>query len=424
MAKQKSFGAEPAKKKKKSKTEEGGIRELTTINFAAQYRPKTVEDYVGQDHILKTFAGWIKSGVFPQTILISGNTGSGKTTFGRMLGQYLNCDTLNACGTCASCKLALTGVDKHPDIMEYDMADKGKVDKIDGLIQSSTLSPRFRRRVFLLDESHAMSSAAETKLLKATEEPPEKTVWVFLTTDPQKMKNTIVGRCTRLNIQPIAQDIIADRLRVISKETKIWPKDKDEQKQAKEALNLMAEYAGGQMRGAIGMFQNVWGMVKGGEAFTKDVVNEVAAADPDIDLEAKGVQLIAAYLSMDVTSVIQFIREANNPRGLLNKMRWTLHGMLGHQAGTNKWQSAGLKMILNLTRKEKIDINPVAVIYLQRCLADCEVGFNSTSVPEDIQLESRICGLMCDIYRNEIQLDLGEKSEDKPKKKKKKKSKE
>lgn len=174
------------------------------------------------------------------------------------------------------------------------------------------------------------------------------------------------------------------------------------------------------------MLQNIWGMVKGGETFNKDLVNEVAAADPDIDLESKGVQLIAAYLDMDVTSVIQFIREANNPRGLMNKMRWTLHQMLGQQAGTNKWQSAGLKMIMNLCRKEKIEINPVSIIYLQRKLADLEGLFNSTSVPEEIQLESGICSLMCDIYRNDINVDLGlkgssdDEEEEKPKKKKKK----
>lgn len=426
MAKGKTFAtAESKKAKKVSKSSKGtGVRELKTLNFAAEYRPRKVEDYVGQDHILKTFAGWIKEGTFPSTILITGNTGSGKTTFARMIGQYINCETLDACGECSSCRAALSG--HNADIMEYDMGDvHGKVEGSANIISSAVLSPRYRRRVFILDESHLMSAAAESKFLKITEEPPQRTVWIFVTTDPQKMKDTMIGRMTRLNIQPIDPSIISDRLRLIAKEIKIWPKDKDDQKKAKEALNLIAEYAGGQMRGAIGMLQTVWGMVKGGEEFSKNVVNEVAAADPEIDLESKAVEVIAAYLDMDVTAVIGFMREANNPRGLLNKMRWTLHYTLGEQAGTNKFKTAGLKMLLNLCRQEKIQLNPVALIYLQRKLADLEGLFNSTSVPETIQMESGICSLMCDIYRNEISMELGNKSDDeedeKPKKKKKKK---
>lgn len=420
MAK-KSFNTDD-KKVKKAKKSGGEARELVTINFASSYRPRLVDDYVGQDHVLKMFAGWVKSGKFPATILISGNTGSGKTTFARIIGKYVNCRTLDACGTCPSCVQYEAG--RHPDIMEYDMGgDHGKVEGSGNIVSSANLSPMFNRRVFILDESHLMSSAAESKFLKITEEPPAKTIWIFVTTNPEKMKATMIGRMTKINIQPIASSIISGRLQEIAKQEGILPKDKDERKKAVAACDVIAEYAGGQMRGAIGMLQSIYGSVCAGEAFDKSLVNTIASADPEIDLEAKGVQLIAAFLAMDLLGVVQFLREANNPRGLLSKTRWTLHGILGHLTNTNKWQTAGLKMFLNLSRAEKLDINPVSIVYLQKCLADCETAFNSTSVPEAIQLESSITALMCDIYRNEVQIDLGnvpeDDEDDKPRKKKK-----
>lgn len=411
----KSFGIEPEKKKKKKKVSE--VRDLSTLNWGEQYRPHKIEDYLGQDLTVKTVLGWVKSGKFPATFMIAGNTGSGKTTMAFILGQYLNCATLDACGTCPSCVAAASG--HHPDILDFDMGgDSGKVKGASGIISSANLSPRFRRRVFILDECHLMSNEAESKFLKITEKPPEKTVWIFVTTDIEKMKSTLRNRANILHVRPIESSIIAKRLMEIAKIEGMLGKDKDG---AKEACMQLAEYSSGQMRMGISLLQQTYGAVMSGSIFNKELINDIASNNPEIDLESKAVQFVAAYLAMDLIGVVQFIREAGNSRGLLAKTRWLLHGIIGDLADTNKWQSAGLKMFLKMAKAQNIETNPVALIYLQRRLADVEAAFNSTSVPEEIQLESSICALMCDLYRKEINIDLGNDQSDSDKKAKKKK---
>lgn len=419
--KSRSFGAEKSSKKQSSDS-----TELRTVNFAAQFRPQRIEDYVGQDHIVKIMKGWQKSKIVPSTILITGHLGSGKTTFARLVAKYINCDSFSACGKCRSCQMmdSMQRGGIHPDVHEHDMGgDAGKVEGSAKIVDSAPLAPMFKRRIIILDEAHLMSSAAESKFLKITEEPPQHVVFVFVTTNPEKMKNTMVSRMTQLPIRPIPTDVIHARLVEISEQLDILPKKDKLREKAEAALHQVAEYAGGQMRGAIGMLQTVYSSVVGGETFDKKLVAELAAADPEIEMEAKSVQVIGAYLSMDLIGVIQFLREANNPRAIVAKARWVIHGALGHYAETNKWQSAGLKMFLNMLRQEKIKPNLVSLVYLQKALADAEVAFNSTSVPADIMLESVITELMANIYSGKLTVDLGEEEEDEPKEKKSKKKK-
>lgn len=418
------IGDDSPKKSKSSKSTD--VVELKTVNFAAKYRPRKIEDYVGQDHIVKVFRGWQKSGVIPATLMVTGHYGSGKTTFARLLAKYINCDTFSACGKCRSCQMADRGKDAHPDIMSYDMGgEHGKVDGSQKIIDSIQLSPMFKRRVFIFDEAHLMSPQAESKFLVTTEEPPEHVVIIFVTTNPEKMKPMLVSRATGMPIQPIKVDVIHKRLTEIADEEGILPKKDKSRERAEAALHQVAEYAGGQMRGAIGMVQTIYSSVIGGEKFDKELVNELASADPEIEMEGKAVQMIGAYLDMDLIACIQFMREANNPRALVTKARWVIHSVIGHMAETNKWQTAGLKMFLAMAKQNKIDVNPIRLIYLQRALAEAEVAFNSTSIPADIMMESLVTTLMADLYSGKMSVDVvpfdseADKSEKKKKKKKK-----
>ena len=422
--------AKEEKKKKKNRSFGDSAKgsdstELQTVNFAAQFRPQKIEDYVGQDHIVKIMKGWQKSKIVPSTILITGHLGSGKTTFARLVAKYINCDTFTACGKCRSCLMmdSMQRGGAHPDVHEHDMGGyAGKVEGSAKIVDSAPLAPMFKLRIMILDEAHLMSGAAESKFLKITEEPPAHVVFIFVTTNPEKMKNTMISRMTQLPIRPIPTDVIHGRLMEIADQLKILPKKDKARDRAEAALHQIAEYAGGQMRGAIGMLQTVYSSVVGGESFDKKLVAELAAADPEIEMEAKAVQVLGAYLSMDLIGVIQFLREANNPRAIVAKARWVIHGVLGHYAETNKWQSAGLKMFMNMIKKDKIKVNLVSLVYLQKALADAEVAFNSTSVPADIMLEAQVTELMANIYSGKLAVELGsdDEEEEKPKKKKKK----
>lgn len=394
-------GTKTAKAGKGSKEpKRSKVADLVTVNLAAHYRPSQIEDYVGQDSIIKTFRGWQKTGRVPASILIHGNLGSGKTTLARLIARYVNCETFSACGECPSCKMGING---HPDILQYDMGgDAGKVDGSRAMVDSAHLSPMFNRRVFILDESHLMSSQAESALLVALEEPPEGTMWIMCTTNPEKMKPTMLSRCTTLAIQPIEPEIIYERLVEISKREGIYPKGKAERKDADKALKLLSTYSEGQMRKAIGLLQNLSDMIAGGEEFSASTVTSALSSNPEVLLGEKAVQMVAAFVEMDLLSAIQFLREAGDARGILHKSRWLLTNLIGHFAGTNKFQTAELKMFLNLAKKEKLKYTLPPLIYLQRALAQVEVTINSTSVPADVVLESEICSLMCEIYEGKV----------------------
>lgn len=390
------------KKKKKKSSEK---LELSTINFAEKYRPKSIEDFIGQEHIHKQYKGWLKTKTFPSVIMISGHLGSGKTTFAGIIGKTINCDTLDACGECSSCKAFDSGM--HPDIHTYDMgSDHGKVDGAQKIIESSSLSALYNRRVFILDEMHLMSSQAESKFLIPFEKPAPHTVWIVVSTDPQKIKPTILSRCVKLPVNPIDPEVIADRLQVLAKKEKILPKDKKELKAARAAIETIAEYSGGQMRGAIGLFQTVYSSVLGGEEFNKELVLNMAASDPDVNLGDMAVNLAFSFLKMDLIDTIKFIRSSGDIRGLLHKTRWLLHYVLGNVAGTNKFQTTELRKFMELGKKEKLKTNPLSIIYLQKALCDIELAINSSSIPADVMFENTITHLMAEIYSGKLTVDL------------------
>lgn len=140
-------------------------REIELKSLAVKHRPRVFEDLVGQDHIITQLQGMLKAQRFPSTLLITGQTGTGKTTISRMIASYINClkpdsKTYAPCGECISCKYG----DAHPDFMELNLADARGIEDIRGLIASSRNMPSFgKNRIFLLDECFP----ASTKVLLA-----------------------------------------------------------------------------------------------------------------------------------------------------------------------------------------------------------------------------------------------------------------
>jgi len=146
-----------AKKDSTSKKSKEAKRGLSTTSLAVKYRPRTLDDLVGQAPVATQVRGMVKSGRFPSTIGLFGESGAGKTTIGRMIARYINClspdkTTGLPCGECASCKYG----DSHPDLHEINMADSRGIDDVRQMIQSSRAMPSLgNKRIFLLDEVHA-----------------------------------------------------------------------------------------------------------------------------------------------------------------------------------------------------------------------------------------------------------------------------
>lgn len=123
---------------------------IVSDSLAVKYRPTKLEEVIGNTQAKAIIQGMLNNHRFPKSLLIHGSHGKGKTTLARLIARYLNCETQNACGTCSSCVLGLN----NPDVIELNMADTRKIDDVRGLIEKSKFSPRFKHRVFILDELH------------------------------------------------------------------------------------------------------------------------------------------------------------------------------------------------------------------------------------------------------------------------------
>lgn len=179
------------------------------------YRPTLFSEVWGQRSTLRVLTGFIEKDRVPGTLLLSGPRGVGKTTIARILARRLNClkpEGIDPCGTCKSCK-----AENHPDILELNAASDRGIDMVRGLEQVSMLAPQYKRRVIILDEAHAITSSAGQALLKALEEVPPTACFLIVTTDPDKLPDTVLSRCSKLAFSPVAAPVIIKSILGIAK---------------------------------------------------------------------------------------------------------------------------------------------------------------------------------------------------------------
>lgn len=169
-------------------------------SLAVKDRPKKLSDLVGNNQTKSVLQGMFARRQLVKTYLLAGPAGSGKTTVGRLLGMIINCqnfDGKDPCLKCKSCRLALK--DAHPDIMELNAGgEQGNVSELRSILQIATLAPVFNYKVFLCDEIQGMGWKARQEVLKPLEEPPPNTVWMLITTRPEKLSDALYSRGLKL----------------------------------------------------------------------------------------------------------------------------------------------------------------------------------------------------------------------------------
>ena len=184
-----------------------------------RYRPRRFSELKGQDHVVMALRDAVASGREGQAYLFSGPRGTGKTTSARILAKVLNCDNVidgEPCCECESCLAVERGTSY--DVHELDAASNNGVDAIRDLVEKSALGTPGRHKVYILDEVHMLSKAAEAALLKTLEEPPPHVVFVLATTDPQKMSDTIRSRTQHLQFHLLPSDTLAEHVRWVAGE--------------------------------------------------------------------------------------------------------------------------------------------------------------------------------------------------------------
>lgn len=188
-----------------------------------RFRPKTFDDVIGQDHIVRTLTNQIKAGKIRHAYLFTGTRGTGKTSCAKIFSRAVNCLTPvngSPCGKCEVCRKLQE--DNGVDIIEIDAASNNSVDEIRTLKENVMYRPTIGRyKVYIVDEVHMLSASAFNALLKTLEEPPEHVVFILATTEVQKIPQTILSRCVRFDFRLIDVDVLVDLLKKIFNELNV-----------------------------------------------------------------------------------------------------------------------------------------------------------------------------------------------------------
>jgi DNA polymerase-3 subunit gamma/tau len=264
---------------------------------ARKWRPQTFAEVVGQEHVARTLQNALRQGRVAHAYLFTGTRGVGKTTTARLLAKALNCEQgllSEPCNQCASCQAITIG--SSLDVLEIDGASNRGIDEIRDLREKIRYAPtRSRSKIYIIDEVHMLTEHAFNALLKTLEEPPPQVVFIFATTEPQKVPITILSRCQRFDFRRVASTEIAQCLGKIAEHEGIHI-DTD-------ALYRIARRAAGSLRDAQTLFDQVVAFC-GFEVHDEDLSQLLGSAGED-----QTVALLEAILARDVRLVLELVAE-------------------------------------------------------------------------------------------------------------------
>jgi DNA polymerase-3 subunit gamma/tau len=262
---------------------------------ARRYRPQQFAELIGQEHVAKALVNAIQSGRVAHAYLFTGARGVGKTSAARILAKALNCvkgPTPTPCDQCDICKAIAEGQDV--DVQEIDGASNRGIEDARAIRNNVASRPqRGRYKIYIIDEVHMLTRESFNALLKTLEEPPPHVKFIFATTEVNKIPITILSRCQRFDFAGINTSRILDVLKQIV--------DREGMKADDEALRIVARRAGGSMRDAQSLLEQLLSF--GGEKLTADTVHSIlgTAADDRV------VELAAAILAKDGTRALSLV---------------------------------------------------------------------------------------------------------------------
>lgn len=276
----------------------------TYIPLYRKYRPKNLQEVVGQEHIKKALTNAIELKKISHAYLFTGPRGTGKTSVARILAKSLNCKegpTITPCDVCASC---IDIKNSTPmDVIEIDAASNRSVEDARSILEKIQYVPtNGKNKIYIIDEVHMLTNQAFNALLKTLEEPPENVIFILATTEPHKVLETITSRCQRFDFRRITTDDIIAHLKTIAKKEKIKIED--------DALFTIAKNAAGGMRDSLALLDQV-SVLDNTKTITSEDVNKLLGR-LSFDMLHKMAENIIQSVPQDAIELLEHIYNAGN----------------------------------------------------------------------------------------------------------------
>lgn len=364
-------------------------KDLAPVLLAEQHRPKTFEEYLGQDGVVDVLKGMFKTGRLRQMMLFSGTTSSGKTTMARILARVLVCENIDRenarhCGECRSCKIPLA---QHPSVIEINAADARTIDATRTLVRQLNLAPTMgKRKVYIIDECHQLTREAWNTALKPFENPHPHVHVILCSSEPDKIIAAMPNRCMQFNLESMSVKNLA-RLVYRTSRAEGYPFPK-------AACLMIANRVRGQARGALVLVEQIiLGMEGAGvgiEAFTPevaekiipDVLGKLTDMAPVAILEDYARAMFACNFA-EISRLVSVspIKARSLLPDLINLVRNTIRAMAGGKADLSCRES-----VAKIVKQHGKDITPDGLVLAHTALVDGLQKAIAFAVPEHILL--------------------------------------